>query len=98
MVGKVGLRRVGYSAGAHMPRYGDGRKQESEKAEDRDGKEDIHAPVRRITSAGGSRILFDQCCRLQAESMIWSGMQFLAEAVLTRYALRAKGVFHLTVK
>jgi hypothetical protein len=46
-----------------MPGYGDGRKQESEKGEDRDGKEDIHASVRRITRAWGSCILFDQPCR-----------------------------------
>jgi hypothetical protein len=60
MLGKVVLRFVRYSAGAHMPGYGDGRKQESDKAEDRNGNEDIHTPVRRITSAWGSCILFDQ--------------------------------------
>jgi len=74
MLGEVGLRFGGYSAGANMPGYGDGCKQESEKAKDRDGKENIHAPVRRITSAWGSCILFDQWCRfgwiLQAGSMI----------------------------
>ena len=62
MLGEIGLRLVAYPAGAHMPGDGDRRTQESEKAEDRDGKEDIHASVRRITSAWGSCILFAQRC------------------------------------
>ena len=68
MLGKVGLRCGGCSASAHVPGYGDGRKQESEKAEDRDGKEDIHASVGRITSAWGSCILFDHPCRFSPGS------------------------------
>jgi len=74
MLGEVGLPLVGYPADAHMAGYGDGRKQESEKAEDRDGKEDIHASVRRITRAWGSCILFDSrvdlALDMQAVSMI----------------------------
>jgi hypothetical protein len=49
MLGKVWLRAGGYAAGAYMPGDGDGRKHESQKAEHRDGKEDIHNVIRRIT-------------------------------------------------
>src|SRR3982074_3763948 len=49
MQGKVGFRAGGYPAGRHTPSDGDGREHEREEAKDRDGKEDIHAPVRRIT-------------------------------------------------
>jgi hypothetical protein len=45
MLGKVGSQSSGYSASAYVPGYGDGHEQESEKAEDRDCKEDIHASV-----------------------------------------------------
>jgi hypothetical protein len=87
MLGKVGLRVCGYPAGAHTPDDGDGRNQESETTEDRDGKEDIHAPVRRITSALDSCILFDERCvnlvlDMQARSMIfWAVTEFFTEAV-----------------
>lgn len=44
MLGEVMLRAIGCFAGAHMPGDGDGRSCENEEAEERDGKEDIHAP------------------------------------------------------
>ena len=49
MLCKIWLRACGYAASADMQGDGDGRKHESEKAEHRDGKEDIHNVIRRIT-------------------------------------------------
>ena len=49
MLCKVWLGAARYAAGAHIPGDGDRRKRQSEKAEHRDGKEDIHDTTRRIT-------------------------------------------------
>jgi hypothetical protein len=49
MMGKVGPLSGGYSAEAHMPGDGERREQKSRQAKDCDGKEDMHALVRRIT-------------------------------------------------
>ena len=51
--GEVGLPTGRYPAAALMPSDGDGREHQSEKAENRDRKEDIHVPVRRITRCMG---------------------------------------------
>jgi hypothetical protein len=42
VLGEILLRMGGWPASAYVPGDGDGRERESEKAEDRDGKEDIH--------------------------------------------------------
>ena len=68
MLGKVGLRCGGYAAGAQMLAHGDGREQEREKAKDRDGKENVHATVRRITSAWGSCILFESVLSIRLDN------------------------------
>jgi hypothetical protein len=44
MLDKVPSPMSRCSAGAHMPGDGEGPEREHEKAENRDGKEDIHAP------------------------------------------------------
>jgi len=75
MMGEVCLRCCGSTARDHMPGNGDRRKQESEKAKDRDGKEDMHASVRRITRGTGSctpSSMRDGLARYASESLIQS--------------------------
>jgi hypothetical protein len=69
-----------------MPNDGDGREHESEKAENRDGKEDVHSASKKDIKVHGVRAHYSmKRCRfgwmLQAGSMIPERMDFLAEAV-----------------
>jgi hypothetical protein len=84
MMGKVGPLSGGYSAEAHMPGDGERREQKSRQEKDRDGKEDMHALVRRITRGNGSCTLFDQPSFgeiLLADRLFLSLDEILAKAV-----------------
>jgi hypothetical protein len=53
MLSEVELQMSRCPAGTHVSGDGDGREHESEKAEGRDGKENMHACLRRITRCMG---------------------------------------------
>jgi hypothetical protein len=78
LLGEVGLRMSRPPAGAHAPCDGREREHESEKAESRDGKESMHAYLRRITRCMG----FVQLIRSAME--IWLD---IAEERMRRYEL-----------
>jgi hypothetical protein len=58
ILGEVVLRRSRCSAGARAPCDGDGREHESEKAERRDGKESMHAYLKKDNKVHGLRAAY----------------------------------------